>query len=107
LGPFTVGEGAKVGSNAVVVSAVPAGATVVGVPARLVEDGRSDSLSQQRVGSGAFAAYGVTEDTQDPRDAQLAMLAHAVAEQQRLISALEKRLGVNASAVDEESSAAS
>jgi serine O-acetyltransferase len=34
LGPFTVGAGAKVGSNAVVTKEVPAGATVVGIPAR-------------------------------------------------------------------------
>ena len=33
LGPIDVGEGARVGSNAVVVKDVPAGATVVGVPA--------------------------------------------------------------------------
>ena len=37
LGPFVVGDGAKVGSNSVVVKAVPAGATVVGIPARIVE----------------------------------------------------------------------
>src|SRR5450756_1104929 len=34
LGPFLVGDGAKVGSNSVVVKAVPAGATVIGIPAR-------------------------------------------------------------------------
>ncbi|WP_368854900.1 serine O-acetyltransferase, partial [Klebsiella pneumoniae] len=34
LGPFTVGKGAKVGSNAVVTKAVPAGVTAVGNPAR-------------------------------------------------------------------------
>src|SRR5579885_3651705 len=39
LGPFVVGDGAKVGSNSVVVKAVPAGATVVGIPARTVEPG--------------------------------------------------------------------
>jgi serine O-acetyltransferase len=33
LGPFTVGKGARVGSNAVVLQAVPANTTVVGVPA--------------------------------------------------------------------------
>src|SRR4029078_12501330 len=37
LGPFEVGDGAKIGSNSVVVKAVPAGATVVGIPARVVE----------------------------------------------------------------------
>jgi serine O-acetyltransferase len=34
LGPFTIGKGARVGSNAVVLKAVPPGATVVGIPAR-------------------------------------------------------------------------
>jgi serine O-acetyltransferase len=37
LGPFVVGDGAKVGSNSVVVKPVPEGATVVGIPARLVD----------------------------------------------------------------------
>src|ERR1700736_3144891 len=36
LGPILVGDGAKVGSNAVVVRDVPAGATAVGIPARIV-----------------------------------------------------------------------
>lgn len=38
LGPFTVGKGAKVGSNAVVVKPVPAGATMVGSAARMISD---------------------------------------------------------------------
>ena len=46
LGPFTVGKGAKIGSNSVVVKAVPENATVVGIPGRAVlaapEDGKRD-----------------------------------------------------------------
>src|SRR4029078_11034570 len=37
LGGFTVGDGARIGSNAVVVKEVPPGATVVGIPGRIVE----------------------------------------------------------------------
>ncbi len=40
LGPITVGESARIGANSVVVKSVPPGATVVGVPGRIVEDRR-------------------------------------------------------------------
>ncbi len=56
LGPFTVGKGARVGSNAVVLEAVPAGATVVGIPARIVGRPKNDD----------FCAYGATGDVTDP-----------------------------------------
>jgi len=39
LGPFVVGDGARIASNAVVLSAVPENATAVGVPARIVRIG--------------------------------------------------------------------
>ena len=62
LGPFTVGDGAKVGSNSVVVKAVPAGATVVGIPARTVEH-HEESGAAARM---AFDAYAVSADLDDP-----------------------------------------
>jgi serine O-acetyltransferase len=53
LGPFTVGRGARIGSNAVVIREVSPGATVVGVPAHQV--------GPQPVGEETcFPAYGVS-----------------------------------------------
>jgi serine O-acetyltransferase len=73
LGPFTVGEGARIGSNAVVVKAVPAGATVIGIPARVVDEQYADSMAR-RVDGDRFAAYGVMPGQQDPVDVVLHQL---------------------------------
>ncbi|MFM7284443.1 MAG: serine O-acetyltransferase [Betaproteobacteria bacterium] len=73
LGPFTVGEGARIGSNAVVVKAVPAGATVIGIPARVVDEQYADSMARQ-VDGDRFAAYGVMPGQRDPVDVVLHQL---------------------------------
>jgi serine O-acetyltransferase len=44
LGPIVVGEGARIGAGSVVVKTVPAGATVVGIPGRVVEEHREHLL---------------------------------------------------------------
>lgn len=39
IGPITIGDGVRIGANAVVLNDVPAGATVVGIPASVVRNG--------------------------------------------------------------------
>lgn len=65
LGAFTVGEGAKIGSNAVVVRAVPAGATAVGNPARIIEK-KDHQPALDEAAARLFAAYGITPNGDDP-----------------------------------------
>ena len=68
LGPLTVGEDARVGSNAVVLKDVPAGATMVGIPARAINrvSEPEDIRRQQTADKIGFDAYGVTADMPDP-----------------------------------------
>jgi serine O-acetyltransferase len=60
LGPITVGAGAKIGSNAVVVKDVPANATAVGIPARILEEEKNNKVSEDKsVIHANFVAYAV------------------------------------------------
>jgi serine O-acetyltransferase len=90
LGGFVVGDGARIGSNAVVVKEVPAGATIVGIPGRIVED---RSVAQ----AARFAAYAVVQEHDDPyAKAIQSLVAHSqelertVAELQDKLASLEK-----------------
>jgi serine O-acetyltransferase len=68
LGPFTVGAGAKIGSNAVVTKEVPAGATAVGIPGRIIAkvDDEQAAKRQAMAEKLGFDAYGVGQDMPDP-----------------------------------------
>jgi serine O-acetyltransferase len=61
LGGFEVGDNAAIGSNAVVTKPVPAGATAVGIPARIIQ--AEDSLRREQVANQmGFSAYGITQN---------------------------------------------
>jgi len=68
LGPILVGDGGRIGSNAVVMKDVPAGATVVGVPAHIASHLRDTDDRQRRAFAKkiGFDAYGTTQDMPDP-----------------------------------------
>lgn len=79
LGPITVGKGARVGANAVVVHDVPAGATVVGIPAREVTLHNTPET---------FTSYGTPRDEAgDPAQTELDALKARMEQ-------LEHKLGV-------------
>jgi serine O-acetyltransferase len=60
LGGFTVGDGARIGSSAVVVKPVPPGATAVGNPARILQ-AEVEAVREEAAARMGFSAYGVTQ----------------------------------------------
>src|SRR5436190_22060496 len=64
LGPIVVGDGAKIGSNAVVVKDVPPGATALGIPARVILD-EQDKTREEKAAKLGFSAYAVTSKAED------------------------------------------
>lgn len=77
LGPITVGKGAKIGSNAVVVKDVPENATAVGIPARIL-DAEANKQREDTANKIGFSAYAVSDDNNDPMTKALhALLDHA------------------------------
>ena len=84
LGGFKVGDGARIGSNAVVVKEVPAGATVVGIPGRMVEEGTEQAAR--------FAAYAVVQEQDDPYAKAIQKLVEHSQELERALGALTDKL---------------
>ncbi|CAB5714506.1 Serine acetyltransferase [Delftia tsuruhatensis] len=100
LGGFEVGDGAKIGSNAVVIKPVPAGATAVGIPARIIpsKNGHSaDVTEQEQAVAGAdaikvpaaaapqpFTAYGITQEVDPVAQAMRSLSEGASAHEQQI-----------------------
>jgi serine O-acetyltransferase len=90
LGGFTVGDGARVGSSAVVLKEVPPGATAVGNPARILH-AETDAQREAAAAKMGFSAYGLTQgddpvaqamkgliDNASGHEHQIALLWHAI-----------------------------
>lgn len=86
LGGFEVGDGAKIGSNAVVIKPVPAGATAVGIPARIIPSKKGESADVTE-GAPKFSAYGITQED-DPLSQAMRGLIDSTASQEHQIALL-------------------
>ncbi len=87
LGPITLGEGSRIGANAVVLKDVPAGATMVGIPAKMV-------MSKGTKPEQEFTAYGTpTEDLPDPVARSFESLRNQIVELTERLEKLEGESG--------------
>lgn len=87
LGPITVNNDARIGSNAVVLKDVPEGRTVVGVPGRIVDRDKSEKVKkrEEMARKMGFDAYGVSQDVQDPVEKAIySLLDHIQSQDEQL-----------------------
>ena len=85
LGPFRVGDGARIGAQAVVLSEVPEGATMVGIPAKPVARHRASRDSHP-----AFQPYALGPEIPDPIARALSGLLDEVTSLRARLAELEK-----------------
>lgn len=83
LGGFTVGEGARVGSSAVVTKPVPAGATAVGNPARIIA-AQVDATREAAAARMGFSAYGVTNGDDPVAQAMKGLIDNASSQEHQI-----------------------
>jgi len=83
LGGFTVGDGARVGSNAVLLQPVPAGATAVGIPARIVAK-TADAEREAAAAKMGFSAYGLTQGDDPLAQALKGLIDNAGSQEQQI-----------------------
>ena len=88
LGGFTVGDNARIGSNAVVVKPVEPDTTVVGVPARATHETKREKETARDM----FAAYGVMPGEDDPYLTKITQLEQALAQQAKVIDKMQLAL---------------
>ncbi|WP_348756300.1 serine O-acetyltransferase [uncultured Aquincola sp.] len=92
LGGFTVGEGARIGSGAMLTKPLPAGATAVGNPARIIE-GKADAEREAASARMGFSAYGVTQGDDPVAQAMKGLIDNASGHEHQIMllwQAIEK-----------------
>jgi serine O-acetyltransferase len=90
LGGFTIGDFARIGSNAVVLKEVPPNATAVGIPARIVRaelPPQASNAAKER-----FSAYGITPEADDPVSLALKSLIDVTLELENKVKSLEQQI---------------
>jgi serine O-acetyltransferase len=83
LGGFTVGDGARIGSNAVVLREVPAGATAVGNPARVLH-ADVDARREDAAAKMGFSAYGVSQGDDPVSQAMKGLIDNAASQEHQI-----------------------
>ena len=85
LGGFEIGDGAKIGSNAVVIKPVPAGATAVGIPARIIpsKEGQSADVTEPQQ-APKFTAYGITQEDDPLSQAMRGLIDNASSQEHQI-----------------------
>ena len=78
-----MGDGAETGSNAVVIKPVPAGATAVGIPARIIPSKTGDSADVTG-SAGKFSAYGITLEDDPLSQAMKGLIDNASSQEQQI-----------------------
>jgi len=88
LGPITIGEGARVGANAVVTRDIPRGVTAAGIPARVIMP-----RDKRKAKAREFVAYGTpVDEVFDPVLRNIDSMRGQLARMMERIEELEERL---------------
>ena len=99
LGGFVVGDGAKIGSNAVVIKPVPAGATAVGIPARIIPS-KTGASADVTGSERKFSAYGLTLDDDPLSQAMRGLIDSAKGQEHQIALIWEAIEKLSASTAD-------
>jgi serine O-acetyltransferase len=83
LGGFVVGDNAAIGSNAVVTKPVPAGATAIGIPARIIQ-AEDHARREEAAAKMGFSAYGVTVNDDPLSQAMRGLIDNASSQEHQI-----------------------